>query len=75
MLKYRVDKGSQASPEETIVRNPLPLSGAQTAEFDFDLSWLEGNEVTLILYMADNGLGRSREAIGYWRDVRIEGER
>ncbi|MEX1143309.1 MAG: NBR1-Ig-like domain-containing protein [Anaerolineales bacterium] len=71
MLMYRVDAGSQTSPDEVIAGNPLQVSAEQTASFDFDLTWLQGNEVTFILYAAENG-GRSLEARGYWLNSRIE---
>ena len=71
MLKYRVDEGGQTSADEIIFTNPFPLSGEQITDIDMDLSALQGNVVTFILFMQENG-GRSLDAIGYWLNPRIE---
>lgn len=60
-----------ADGEEFIVGDPLVAEGDQAMGFDVNLSPLAGQQVSLILYMEENG-GRSQSNLGYWRNARIE---
>ncbi|MEX2160841.1 MAG: NBR1-Ig-like domain-containing protein [Anaerolineales bacterium] len=57
--------------DQLILGEAQAVAGDEVAEIDIDLSALAGKEVTVILYMEENG-GRSLEAVGYWRNPTIE---
>lgn len=72
MLKLNTDGTDRPAVEEGALGNPYLLAGGQIIEIDIDLSIWQGKQVTLILYMYENGTGRTLDAIGYWRAARIE---